>query len=466
MEEALVKGNIRRSFVVVPVMALVVSGCLGGSNSTQPPGNPTPAPGGTAPASAPSSGGGGPSSAEPATGTINVWFFPQGEAAEAALRVYETQFETANHGADIAYRELPEGDPYFQGINTALQGGAPPDVAVIEDRGWMQAGLVEELSQYFDQWGVSAEDFSPGGLARGTEDGDPSTPPIYGIGDFLGGNVLVYNKDLFDAAELEYPGTDASMHISEYVELCNQLAQPNDDPAQTIYGCSMPEWGIGIQGKDVFGPDGRSPLGNINSEEMIAAWDMGTQVIRDGNAPSPDALEQASESDLFAEGRLGITWTDFTEIPKYQENDITFGLAPFYVIKEGESFVDTFTAPYGTFAGSPNKAGALAFLRFLATDAQRIRMEETSDPALDLTVAEEEGYGDDDPVKAEYLAVLQHAQPQVFVPPGIDAWDPIEVIRLMTIENQTDSRPILDEMAAAAQEQADEVWVDWEDLAQ
>lgn len=442
-------------------MAIALGGCLGGTNrATQPGVNITPQPGGTAPASS------GPTSPQPVTGTINVWYFPQGDPGQAALEEYERQFEAANPGSDVALRELPEGDPYFQGINTALQGNAPPDVAVIEDRGWMQAGLVEDLSQYFPQWGVSAEDFNAGGLARGTEDGDPSTPPIYGIGDFLGGNVLVYNKALFDAADQEYPATDTSMHVSEYIALCNALAQPNPNPAETVYGCSMPEWGFGIQGKDVFGEDGRTPEGNINSPEMVEAWNAGTQVVRDGNAPTPDSLEQASESDLFAQGRMGITWTDFTEIPKYEANEIDFGLAPFYVLKQGDNFVDTFTAPFGTFTGSANKEGALGFLRYLATDAQGVRMEVTADPPLSTVVAEENGYGEDDPVQEQYLAVLQNAKPQVFVPPGIDAWDPAEAMRLMTVENQTDSKPILDQMASDSQEQADDVWQEWEELGQ
>lgn len=486
------KRSTRRWLAAVAAMSVMLTGCLGGNRATQPAANITPQPGGTAPVEAPSGGAtsgpsgspgtgasgsqgtgasgsqgtGGATSPEPVTGTINVWYFPQGEGAQTALNEYEKVFEAANPGADIAYRELPEGDPYFQGINTALQGHAPPDVAIIEDRGWMQAGLVEDLAPLFPSWGVSAEDFNPGGLARGTEDGDPSTPPIYGIGDFLGGNVLVYNKALFDEASIEYPATDASIHVREYVDLCNRLAKPNPDPAQTIYGCSMPEWSFGIQGKDVFGPDGRTPQGNANSPEMVEAWNIGTQVVRDGKAPTPDALEQASESDLFAEGRMGITWTDFTEIPKYQANDISFGLAPFFVIKEGESFVDTFTAPFGTFKESANKQGALGFLRFLATDAQKIRMEVTADPPLSTKVAEEEGYGDDDPVKQQYLEVLQSAQPQVFVPPGIDAWDPAEIMRLMTVENQTDAKPILDQMTAEAEEQAVEVWEDWEQLGQ
>ena len=95
------------------------------------------------------------------------------------------------------------------------------------------------------------------------------------------------------------------------------------------------------------------------------------------------------------------------------------------MIKHGESFVDTWTAPWGTFTESANQAAALEFLRWLATDGQVVRMETSADPSLSMSAAEANGYGQGDPTKEAYLQVLSAAaQPQVFVPPGVEAWDP------------------------------------------
>jgi hypothetical protein len=81
-------------------------------------------------------------------------------------------------------------------------------------------------------------------------------------------------------------------------------------------------------------------------------------------------------------------------------------------------------------------------------------------------VAEEAGYGEDDPIKQDFLAVLANARPLPFAPPGEDNWDPVEVMRLLTVEGETDAQAILDEMAAAAQEQLDEVWERWDTFDQ
>ena len=52
------------------------------------------------------------------------------------------------------------------------------------------------------------------------------------------------------------------------------------------------------------------------------------------------------------------------------------------------------------------------------------------------------------------------------MPPGVEAWDPAEVLRQLTIGKQTDAKPILDKMAAATQTELDRVWTEWEKLGQ
>ena len=259
----------------------------------------------------------------------------------------------------------------------------------------MKSKRVLDLTPYYASWGVDVADFNPGGIARTTVEGDVADG-VYGVGDFLGGNIFVYNKALFDAAGIPYPAADKSLTIQEYADICRKLAKPDPDPAKAVYGCSMPEWAPGIQNKDVFGADGRTAEGNLNSPEMVEAFNIAGQLVREKAAPGGTALTAIGESDLFAEGRLGITWTDFTETPKYDAAGLQYGLAPFLVIKQGESFVDTWTAPWGTFTESPNQAAALEFLRWLATDGQVVRMETSADPSLSMSAAEANNYGEGD----------------------------------------------------------------------
>jgi len=389
---------------------------------------------------------------------LSVWMFPQGDD-DVAIRAMEAAFEEANPDTAVEVVIYPE-EEYVTKINTALVAGSPPDIAIIESDDWMKAGYAVDLTDRLDEWGVSIDEFNSGGLSRGALENDPSNG-IYGIGTFLGGNVLVYNRALFDAAGIEHPSAEESMTFQEYADICRQLGQPSNDPATNVYGCSMPA-DIAFGFFPIYGADGRTAEGNMNAAELAAAFETGAGLINDGFAPSSSVLDTIPESDLFAQGKTAITWSDFTAVPTYQEAEIDFGMAPFFVVEGQEDFVDTWTAPWGTFTESRHPEEAIKFLEFVATDAQEIQMAETADPPLSTVVAEDAGYGDDDPVKAAFLSVLDNARPLPFAPPGEENWDPVEVMRLLTIEGQTDAQAILDPMAAAAQERLDEVWDRWD----
>ena len=393
-------------------------------------------------------------------GAISVWMFAQGDD-EAAIYAIEEAFEAANEGKDLEIVVYPE-EEYVTKVNTSLVAGNPPDVAIIESDDWMKAGYVVELTDKLADWGVSVGEYNAGGLSRGALENDPANG-VFGIGTFLGGNVLVYNKAMFDAAGLPYPSGDESMTFGEYADICRQLAQPNEDPTQTVYGCTMPS-DIAFGFYPIYGEDGRTAEGNMNAPELAEAFDIGAALINEGLAPGSSVLDTISTTDLFAQNQIAITWSDFSAVPVYQEAEIEFGMAPFFVVEGQEDFVDTWTAPWGTFTDSPHPDDALVLLEFMATEGQRIQMQATPDPPLSTKVAEEEGYGEDDPVAQEFLAVLDNARGLVFAPPGEENWDPVEVMRRLTIDGEPAAQPILDELAARAQERLDEVWARWETL--
>lgn len=394
---------------------------------------------------------------------LSVWsYLPPDDPSVSA---YIEAFQQQNPNIAVKYTAYPESD-YTDKVRTALTAGSPPDIAIIEDRAWMKAGLVVELTDHLSQWGVNPADFNPGGMARTAPEGNIAGG-IYGVGDFLGGNVLFYNKALFDQAGVPYPLAEQSMTWPQYADACRKIGKPDRNPANAVYGCSVDPAHFGIWQKWLFGEDGRTASGNMNSDAMVQAWDLGTALVRDGYAPTASVLQANpfGVSDLFAQGKIGVTWSDFTEVAKYQANGVDFGIAPFYVIEGSDSFVDTWTTPWGTFRDSQHPAEALKFLEFIATDAQYIRAETSSDPPLSTTVAQEIGWAGDDPIKQLYLTVLQQAKPQVFIPPMPEgAYDADEIFRLLTVERQTDSRPLLDEAAATTQPLLDQAWVDWEAL--
>ena len=397
---------------------------------------------------------------------LTVWSYLPPE--DPSVKAYIERFQQENPGIVIKYTAFPEDD-YQDKVRTALSADSPPDIAVIEDKQWMQAGLVVELTPHLEEWGVDPADFAPGGLARATlPDGG-----IYGIGDFLGGNILFYNKALFDAAGAPHPSLTESMTWPEFDQACRQVGQPDRNPMRAVYGCSVQDWAFDIWSRWVWGEDGRTVLGNLNSDAMVQGYDLGTALVRDGYAPSASIEESlpGGMSDLFAQGKMAMIWSDFTEVAKYQEAGIDFGMGPFVVIEGSESFVDTWTTPWGTFTNSQHPEEALTFLEFMATDAQYIRAETSADPPLSQAVAEEIEWGQGDPITEDYLAVLQQGKAQVYVPAsyipvGIYPHTEDEIYRRLTTGGETDAKAILDAEAAAAQPALDQAWVEWDRLGE
>lgn len=415
----------------------------------------TPA-GDAAPTAAPDAGG------EKVVLTVWTYLAPD----DPVLAAYEKDFEAKHPDIDIQHTAVPEDD-YQVKVETALAAQDVPDVAFIENRRWMKAGEVVDLSEQLKGWGVDPNDFNSGGLARLTWDLNQG---IYAVGDFLGGNVIFYNKKMFDDAGVPYPDPTKSLTTEEFAQLCTTLAKPNADPAQAVWGCSMPDWGLRINSAWVFGADGRTAEGNINSDAMKQSYKLAAQLDRDGIAAGSAVVGDGSgggalgsESDLFAQGKLAMTWSDFTEATKYQQSGIDFGIMPFFVPKGAAPFVDVWTAPWGTFKASKHPQEALEFLRFIATDAQKLRAEVSSDPPLSLKVANEIGWGKGDPVKEQYLQVLSVAPGQPFVPPlpdGAIAWGDVWA-RLLEDAN-ADPGPLLDDLAKQAQSALDQGWQEWE----
>lgn len=446
-----------RRLAALALMAVIGTGC--GSRPTaesQAPPRPT---GSDAQPGTPAPTSGEP---QPATGTITVWTIAQGDD-EVAIKAYEKAFEAQNPEADVKIVVVPE-EAYPPKITTSLQARKVPEVALLEPdiAATMKAGRWVDLTPHLEAWGIDPADFNQGGLARGMIEADPSKG-IYAIGDFLAGNVLVHNAKLFaGAAGVEPPPVDRSLTYQEYDRICRAVGRPDPNPAAAVFGCSVPDWGFLFS--PVFGADGRQALGNMNSPQVVEAFQIGAALINDGYAPGAGLLDTLGESDLFAQGRIALTWTDFTEVDKYRENGIAFGLSPFYVLAGQPDYVDVFTAAWGAMRDSSNPDGALAFIRFIATEAQRIRTEVSPDPPLSSKVATAVRYGEGDPIKQQYLEVLKLAPAPKFVPPGVDAWDPAEVMRLLTVEGRTDAQAILDKMAAASQVELDRAWQQWESL--
>ncbi|MCK4258232.1 MAG: ABC transporter substrate-binding protein [Halanaerobiales bacterium] len=138
--------------------------------------------------------------------------------------------KVADEGIKVIYE--PIADDYQRYIVNALSAGTGPDLFYM-DTFWaeaiIRAGVIEPLNEYLAKSNIlHKEDIVESLLNAFTVDGK-----IYGIPKDFNTLALVYNKDLFDLAEVEYPNENDTWNTLE--EKLAQIAELDEE----IYGIAL-----------------------------------------------------------------------------------------------------------------------------------------------------------------------------------------------------------------------------------
>src|SRR5690554_3440622 len=135
--------------------------------------------------------------------TLSFLTFTPGNEHLEALEDLIADFEATHEGITIDYTFVPYGD-YFVRLQTDFAAGNPPDVfelnfenfATFASRGTLlplDDYLTEDKRDFF--YGAALDAFASGGTQ-------------YALPISFSTVVMYYNKDMFDAAGLDYPTDD------------------------------------------------------------------------------------------------------------------------------------------------------------------------------------------------------------------------------------------------------------------
>jgi multiple sugar transport system substrate-binding protein len=262
----------------------------------------------------------------------------------------------------IRFEEVPvtSWDEYYQKITAMQAAGQPLDLGrlaesqmpiaiereqVVDLTDWIQSDL--DMTQYFESTFRSAayQDERYYGLPSG----------VYYL-------LLYYNKDMFDAAGLEYPSSDWENAITfdQVREYARQLT--SGEGANKVFGFAGGPYMafIGMYaasggGNNVFTEDGACAL---TSPESLRVYEWFDAMLRtDQSQPTPNDTAVISAWDMFKSGRIGMvvdgTWffgsakndiTDFNvglaAVPSADGQAITSAFVDSWVIWEGTQYPD------------------------------------------------------------------------------------------------------------------------------
>ncbi len=247
--------------------------------------------------------------------------------------------------ADVEFVFYGRDADFATKIPTQIAGGEQYDLMIaanpIEQQKYADEGLAQPLDDAIAELGIDWEaEFGP--YAKNSM----NNGEIYTIPHNVTRWVITYNKDVFDAAGVEYPDPLVPMTWDEYADIAKQLTQ--GDGAEKTYGAFYLPWTSFYYGSAIMELGGGEGFFNADGMSNIEDPAFSTSVERlynmmhvDESTPThANALTAKTGPTDFMNGKYGMTigggwnlsWAmDFESYPR----EWKVGVAPMPV-DEGE----------------------------------------------------------------------------------------------------------------------------------
>ena len=234
--------------------------------------------------------------------TYMMWDPSQLEVEQAAI----AEFEAANPGVKVEIQAMPPKD-YWPKLSALAAAGDLPDVFAMSSgfvKEWAEAGNLKDLSATVEGTDLSA--YYGGAMSVGEVAGGRYAFPQNWVAP-----VLYFNKDMFDAAGLDYPSADWTW--DDFKAAATALTKDED-------GDGTPEqYGFWLYGRYahvdtwVFRNGGRylnaDETGLALNDEARNALGFLASLVEEGIAPKPQDMEGIRQQDVFPMG-MSAMWVD------------------------------------------------------------------------------------------------------------------------------------------------------------
>lgn len=293
-----------------------------------------------------------------------LWDLPSAPTWQALIDAYEAK----NPNIDIEAVDLGSAD-YNQMIQTQLTGGADNiDVITIKDIpgyvSMIRSNSLQDITSFVGADGIDAAGYN--GLVEALTVDDK----LYALpfrSDFW---IMYYNKDVFDAAGVEYPDND--MTLAEFDETARKITSGMG--AGKNYGALFHTWRSTVQLPGIL--DGEHTLVDGEYDFLKPYYERVLALQSEGVVPSYSSLKSSSShySGQFYSNKIGMmpmgSWFITSQIDKVNSGESlakNWGIVKFPHPEgvEAGTTVATVTA-LGINANSSNADAAADFIKFVA----------------------------------------------------------------------------------------------------
>lgn len=271
-------------------------------------------------------------------------------------------------------------ETYMEKLNTMATGGQLPDCALMSEAGvlqWAEQGMLLDIS---DMYGP--DDPQPLDCVTYTYEGNP-------VAYATANNSLVmfYNKDMFDAAGVEYPPTDVANAWTwdEFVDVAKQLTldssgrnakDPNFDPNSIVqYGCMVENltWQLEVwcrsNGSGFYSEDGSTVT--INEDAAVEALQaIADLYLVDHVAPLSTGLTDDGVQRSLIAGTCAMTtngaWNIGTCLEEARNEGLNYGVAVLPYMKDKLTICTG--GPNVVFSQSKHPEEAMEFIKWYSSE--------------------------------------------------------------------------------------------------
>jgi multiple sugar transport system substrate-binding protein len=348
----------------VAAMVLAVSACGGSTSSPSASGG-----GAATPAAPPASGGasGGDTgySGPPATLEYSIW----GDPAEINNQKAIVEGFTTKNPTVTVNVTVSDWEPYWDKLQTALAGGAAPDVFAMDGPlgpDYQTRDVLLDLTPLIQKEGYDLGQLDDNAV----KDFTTADGAQFGLPRDLNVIALYYNKKMFDDAGIPYP--DDTWDWDKLVDVGKQLTKDTN-------GDGIPDqWGVYTEttdmenawssfvwqaGGDILAPDGTKTA--LDTDQAA----QGIQFLQDliwKEKVSPDPAIFAETGDAFEQGVAAMEINGSWLVATHEAAGIDFGIAP---LPKGPAGQATSVNPTGAVVYKNTKSpdAAWALVKYLAS---------------------------------------------------------------------------------------------------
>lgn len=230
------------------------------------------------------------------------------------IQILTNKFNAENeHSIRVERLGGAEWGTYYDALNTSFAGGSPPDVAVMHGSNmpdYTSRGLLQPLEQYFDEYGIDPQDWTPPARSAVQNEGE-----FYGVAFDLHALLAHVNVDIFREAGLVDDSGDPILPSSRE-EFFEQAEIVQEETGKLYFATDASQFPFGVrlmfslvwqQGSDLISADGSSAT--VDTQEAREAVDFMLEMFDAGYAEPNYNYTAAQEAFLSDEAAILLNGT-------------------------------------------------------------------------------------------------------------------------------------------------------------